>query len=250
MRRYIVNPETQNQSSEPIGLAKTSETHRLIGMGQGVARQEAAGRVSGRVWNQSHPFLRSEPGPLAGYLYPWLTLDQMNCGTNIELVYGLDSATAEPANEHLNCSIDCLEVSWNTHLVKYDTLMTRPKPSSNSQLPSCSWRFMILDESHQYKTENNVGWLIGMKARIRFKLQVAVMPAFHSLFDRGSQMMCLYSGGAEDPKDITVIELHGAEALDSAAKRLMQAIWFDAEEAQQDEVHWMIYIVQPWMIRM
>ena len=39
-----------------------------------MARQESAGRVFGRFWNRTDLFLRSKPGPLAGYLDPLLTL--------------------------------------------------------------------------------------------------------------------------------------------------------------------------------
>jgi hypothetical protein len=69
-----VKPETQNRRLEPTGLAKPGETCRLIGTGPGLARQESAGRVFGWFWNRTDPFLRSKPGPLAGYPDPLLTL--------------------------------------------------------------------------------------------------------------------------------------------------------------------------------
>jgi hypothetical protein len=59
---------------EPTGLAKPGKTRGLTGTGPGLARQDAAGRVFGRFWNQTKPFFRSEPGPLAGYPHPLLTL--------------------------------------------------------------------------------------------------------------------------------------------------------------------------------
>jgi len=71
-----VKPETQNRRLEPTGLAKPSKTHGLTGTGPGLARQESAGRVFGRFWNRTDPFLRSKPGPLAGYPDPLLTLDR------------------------------------------------------------------------------------------------------------------------------------------------------------------------------
>jgi len=43
-------------------------------MGLGFAHRESAGPVFGSFWNQTDPFLRSKPGPLAGYLDPLLTL--------------------------------------------------------------------------------------------------------------------------------------------------------------------------------
>jgi len=69
-----MKPETQNRRLEPTGLAKPGETRGLMGTGPGLARQESAGRVSGRFWNRTDPFLRSKPGPLAGYPDPLLTL--------------------------------------------------------------------------------------------------------------------------------------------------------------------------------
>jgi hypothetical protein len=50
-----------------MGIAKPGKTRGLMGTGTGLARQEATGRVFGRVWNQTKPFFRSKPGALAGY---------------------------------------------------------------------------------------------------------------------------------------------------------------------------------------
>jgi hypothetical protein len=69
-----VKPETQNRRLEPTGLAKPDETRGLTGTGPALARQESAGRVFGRFWNRTDPFLRSKPGPLASYPDPLLTL--------------------------------------------------------------------------------------------------------------------------------------------------------------------------------
>jgi len=77
-----VKPETQNQRSEPTGLAKPGETRGLTGTGPGLARQESAGGVFGRFWNRTDPFLQSKPGPLAGYPDPLLTLARLiQCGS-------------------------------------------------------------------------------------------------------------------------------------------------------------------------
>jgi len=51
-------------------------------MGPGLARQDAAGRVFGRFWNRTEPFFRSEPGPLAGYPDPLLTLVQTSASNH------------------------------------------------------------------------------------------------------------------------------------------------------------------------
>jgi len=69
-----VKPETRNRRLEPTGLAKPVKTRGLKGTGPGLVRQESAGRIFGRVWNHTYPFLQSKPGLLAGYPGPLLTL--------------------------------------------------------------------------------------------------------------------------------------------------------------------------------
>jgi hypothetical protein len=64
----------QNLRLEPSGLAKPGETRWLTGTGPGLARQESAARVFGRFWNRTDLFLRSKPGPLAGYPDPLVTV--------------------------------------------------------------------------------------------------------------------------------------------------------------------------------
>jgi len=64
----------QNRRLELTGLGELGKSRRLTGTGSGLACQEAAGQVFGRVWNQTDPFLWSKPGPLAGYSDPLLTL--------------------------------------------------------------------------------------------------------------------------------------------------------------------------------
>jgi len=71
-----VRPETQNRRLDPTGLAQPGETCGLRGTGPGLARQESAGRVFGRVWKRTDLFLRSKPGPLVGYPDPLLTLSK------------------------------------------------------------------------------------------------------------------------------------------------------------------------------
>jgi hypothetical protein len=61
--------------------------------------------------------------------------------------------------------------------------------------------------------------------------------------------MWLSSGTPEDPANDTVMEQHGADALFSTVKRLMHAIRTEDDEAQQDAMHRMIDIANPWMIR-
>jgi hypothetical protein len=57
-----------------MGLANPGKTHGLTGMGTGLAQQESPGRVFSRVWNRTESFIQSNPGPLASYQDPLLTL--------------------------------------------------------------------------------------------------------------------------------------------------------------------------------
>jgi len=61
--------------------------------------------------------------------------------------------------------------------------------------------------------------------------------------------MWLFSGAPEDPEDETVMEMHSADALYSAVKSLMDAIWTEDQDTQQDAAHRMIQIAKPWTIR-
>jgi hypothetical protein len=74
MRPLIEKPETENRRLEPTGLGKPSKTRGLTGTGPGLARQDAADWVFGWFWNRTDPFFLSEPGQLAGYPDPLLTL--------------------------------------------------------------------------------------------------------------------------------------------------------------------------------
>jgi len=120
----------------------------------------------------------------------------------------------------------------NIHLLSYDTLTSRAKPSSNGRLSHCSWSFGIFDESHRYKTKNSMGWQIATNARNGFKLQVTATPGFHSPYDWCYQAMWLFSGTPEDPENVTVMEMHGADALYSTVKILMHAIQTEAQDTQ------------------
>ena len=144
------------------------------------------------------------------------------------------------AHEDLNTCLDEPQIRWNIHLVSYDTITSRAKPSSNGQLSHCSWGFGIFDQSHCYKTKNCVGWQIAMNVRIGFKLQVTAISGFHSLYEWCFETMWLFSGGPEDPEGDTEMEKHSTESLYSALKSLMHAILTDDEHSTQDAVNWMI----------
>jgi len=73
-----MKPKMQKWRLEPNGLGKPGETHWLTRTGQGLASQESAGRIFGRVWTRTDPFLRSKPGPLPGYPDPLLSLVSMS----------------------------------------------------------------------------------------------------------------------------------------------------------------------------
>jgi len=75
------------------------------------------------------------------------------------------------------------------------------------------------------------------------------MPGFHSLHDWCYQAMWLFSDAPEDPEHETVMEKHGADALYSAVRSLMDTICTEDEEAQQDAAHHMIQIAKPGTIR-
>jgi len=76
MRPYIEQPKTQIRRLEPMGLTRPSTILGLMGMGPGLARQEAVGRVFGLVLNRTEQSLQSEPDPLAVYPDSSLTLIQ------------------------------------------------------------------------------------------------------------------------------------------------------------------------------
>jgi hypothetical protein len=110
-------------------------------------------------------------------------IDEITHGTDFKLVNLLHAENPYLTHEDLNTSIEEPENRWNIHLVSYDTLISRAKPSSNGRLSHCSWSFGIVDESHRYKTKNSVGWRIATNARNGFKLQVTATLGFHSLYD-------------------------------------------------------------------
>jgi len=61
--------------------------------------------------------------------------------------------------------------------------------------------------------------------------------------------MLLFSGAPEDPEDDTVMEMHGADAVNSAVNSLMHAIRTEDPDVQQDAAHWMFQIVKPRTMR-
>jgi hypothetical protein len=88
-----------------------------------------------------------------------------------------------------------------------------------------------------------------MNRRIGFQVQVSAMPQVHSLDDWCGTVVWLHSGAPEDPNDVTVIEMHTAEALYSTVKSLMHVIWTQDHDAQHAAVHWKMQIAVHWRIR-
>jgi hypothetical protein len=72
-----VESKMPNWRLELTCTAKTGETCRLMGLGPGLAHQESAGQVVGRVWNRTHLFLQFKCGQLASYPDPLLILVQV-----------------------------------------------------------------------------------------------------------------------------------------------------------------------------
>jgi len=109
--------------------------------------------------------------------------------------------------------------------------------------------FVIFDHSHRHENKHRVGWQIAMIARIRYKPQVIIMPRFYSHPDWWYWTMWQFTGVSEDHKDETLMEKHGAKALDPTVKSCMHAIQTEDKEAQLDAAHWMIQIASPWIPR-
>jgi hypothetical protein len=76
-------------------------------------------------------------------------IDKMTYATAFNLINLLHTGNANLTHKDLNTSLNEPEIRWNIHLVYYDTLTSRAKPSSNGQLAHCSWSFGIYDESHR-----------------------------------------------------------------------------------------------------
>jgi hypothetical protein len=125
-----------------------------------------------------HPALISALEPIQVITMPGVAetfksvIKKMTHGTDFKQVNLLHANNVNLTHQDLNTSIDQPESRWNIHLVLYNTLTSRAKPSSNGQYCYCAWSFGIFDESHQYKTKNSLGWYIVMNAKIGFKLQV------------------------------------------------------------------------------
>jgi hypothetical protein len=84
-----------------------------------------------------HPALVSAHEPMLVVTIPRVAetfktvIDKITHGTDFKLVNMLHPELANITHEDLNTSIDEPENRWNIHLVSYDILTSRAKPSSN-----------------------------------------------------------------------------------------------------------------------
>jgi len=180
-----------------------------------------------------HPVHQSALNPVLVVTMPGVAetfqtvIDKMTDGTDFKLVNMLKSGNVNLNHEYGNTRIEKPENRCNIHLVWYDNLTSRSKPSSNRQLSYCAWSVWIFDESDQYMPNNSMGWQIVMNAKFGFKLQVTATEGFHSLYDWCYRTMWLIWGVPDDPEKNTVTEKHAAKALYSAVKSIMYAIQTD-----------------------
>jgi hypothetical protein len=64
-------------------------------------------------------------------------IDEMTFVTDFKLINLLQAENANLTHEDLNSGLYKPENRWNIHLVSYDTLTSRAKPSSNGPLSHC-----------------------------------------------------------------------------------------------------------------
>ena len=60
--------------------------------------------------------------------------DEITNGTDFKVQHLSNHGNANLSHEDLNTSIDKPENGWNTHIVVYNSLTSRTKPSNKSQL--------------------------------------------------------------------------------------------------------------------
>jgi hypothetical protein len=64
-------------------------------------------------------------------------IDEMTFVMDFTLINLMQAENANLTHEDLNSSLNKPENRWNIHLVSYDTLTSRAKPSSNGPLSHC-----------------------------------------------------------------------------------------------------------------
>jgi len=84
-----------------------------------------------------------------------------------------------------------------------------------------------------------------MNLRIGFKLQVAAMLGFHSLYHWCFYMMWLFSGAPEDPEDNSVMDKNHRDASCPSVKSTMDAVQTHDEATPQGAPWRMIPSTKP-----
>jgi hypothetical protein len=96
--------------------------------------------VTHQIPPQGHPVLTSALEPIQVVTMPGVAekyknvIDEMKFATDFKLNNLLHVDNVNLTHADLNTSLDEPENRWNIHLVLYDTLTSRAKPSSNGQL--------------------------------------------------------------------------------------------------------------------
>jgi len=168
---------------------------------------------------------------------------------DFKIVNMLEMENPDLSHKDVNTRVDKPEYRFNIQHVLQDSITSRVKPTSDSTHSYCVLSFCPFDKFHPFQTKHGVGWLIAMKARIWFKLQVTATTRFLSLFDLCYQSLWLIPAPSEHAVEDVAMPLHGAEVLYSAVKSLMHAIWTGREEDQQDVVYRMTHTHHSWTIR-
>jgi hypothetical protein len=104
-------------------------------MGPGLARQEAAGRILEWFWNPTEQFFQSEPGQLAGYPDPLLTLHMASTTSNLPEVYTnimYSKPTQTSCTTHFQTSIYIFTYYINLHSLSLSFQSTTIPLSENT----------------------------------------------------------------------------------------------------------------------
>ena len=110
-----VQPKMQNCRLELTGLPKPGETCGLMDTDPGLAWHDSVCWFFRRVWNLTDTFLRSKPGPLAGYPDSLLTLAVNSAAT----VLVVSNCSPHLLDHLMLCAahLSSFKMTWSTSLV-------------------------------------------------------------------------------------------------------------------------------------
>jgi hypothetical protein len=97
---------------------------------------------------------------------------------------------------HLNLCVEHHERWCNIHESTYDTLTSLAQRYVNNtvcKLTNCQWSWGIFDDTHRFNGPKSKGWSVVSEAQIGYKVQVTVMPAYHSLKVWGNTTQWLFT---------------------------------------------------------